>query len=191
MKYAAPLCLSAAPALLSGCSSMKVSSELTADFNYSTVKSYEWVQAPKKILDEDDTYLNESVQKALNNVLSERGWQQTLETADADLQIVYYIKLVEHEEYTGPADSAESRVTGGFTYDKNKGNWGYKDQEPDLNVYTIEVGTLTLLLYNADSGEKIWTGTLQTRLDRTTPLDQQQRMLRKIAKKIIHKIPAK
>ncbi|MDF7823712.1 DUF4136 domain-containing protein [Pontiellaceae bacterium B12227] len=190
MKFAAPLCLTAILALLSGCSSMKVSSKQTADFNFSSVKTFEWVQAPKKILDEDDTLLNESVQRALNNALSERGWKQVLETANADIQVVYYIKLAEHEEYTGPTDRDATRVTGGFTYKKSNESWGYTDQEPDLNVYTIAIGTLELLLYDAESGRMIWTGTLQTRLDRSTPLNQQQEMLRKIAAKITHKIPA-
>ena len=189
MKYVAPLFLSAAMALLSGCSSMKVSSQKTGDFDFSSVNTYEWVQAPQKILDEDDTYLNEKVHVVLNNELSSRGWNQVMVTDQADLQAVYYIKLAEHEEYTTPFSSDESRATGGFTYDTNKGNWGYNDQAPDLNVYTIEVGTLTLLLYNADTGEKIWTGTLQTRLDRATPLDKQQKKLRRIAEKIIAKIP--
>ncbi|MEI6891657.1 MAG: DUF4136 domain-containing protein [Pontiella sp.] len=189
MKYATPLCLTALIALLSGCSSMKVTSEKSADFDYSAVQTYQWVPAPQKILDEDGTLLNESLQQALNRELKAHAWKEVLTTEPADLQVVYYIKLTEHEEYTGPADNAPSRLTGGFTY--NKGSWGYKDQQPDLNVYTVEVGTVSLLLYNAKTGQKIWTGTLQTRLDRTTPLDQQQKKLHLIARKITDELPRK
>jgi hypothetical protein len=191
MKYAAPLFFSTALLILSGCSSLKVSSEKITPYDYKSVNSYEWVSAPKKILAEDDTFFNENVHTALNNELAGRGWKQVMESDKADLQIVYYIKLAEHEEYTAPVNQDETRVTGGFTFDKDKGKWGYNDQDPDLNVYTIEVGTLSLLIYDADTGEKVWTGTLQTRLDRTTPLDKQPELLARIARKIVGKIPSK
>jgi len=189
MKYTTALLLSAVTALLNGCSSMKVTSEAAAAFDYPSGATYQWIQAPQTILEEDDTYLNENVQQALNNALSERGWKQTVETDQADIRIVYYIKLAEQEEYTGPSGADDTRVTGGFTYNKSSKSWGYNDQNPDLNVYTIEIGTLVLLLYDAENGHKIWTGSLETRLDRTTPLDKQPELLRKIARKITAKIP--
>lgn len=189
MKPTAYFLLALVPTLFTGCASIKVDSETHADYNFESVDSYEWVRAPKKILNEDDTYLNENVQIALNNELAGRGWTQTLETDSADVQVVYYIKLAEHKEYAGSPSQEETRVTGGFTYNTSKGTWGYNDQESDLNVYTIEVGTLTLLFYNADTGEKIWSGTLETRLDRTTPIEKQPELLRKIARKITARIP--
>lgn len=189
MKYTTALFLAAATTLLSGCSSMKVTSEEVIDFDYPSAATYQWIPAPNPILEEDDTYLNENVQQALNNALSERGWQQTVETDPADLQVVYYIKLAEQEEYSGPGEKDDTRVTGGFTYNKSSSSWGYNDQNPDLNVYTIDIGTLALLIYDAENGQKIWSGSLETRLDRTTPLDKQPELLRKIARKITAKIP--
>ncbi|MDF7801213.1 DUF4136 domain-containing protein [Pontiellaceae bacterium B1224] len=170
---------------------MKVTSEEVADFDYPAAATYEWIQAPVTVLEEDDTYLNENVQIALNNALSERGWKQVLETEQADIQVVYYIKLAEQEEVTGPTETDATRVTGGFTYNKSSESWSYADQNPDLIVYTIEIGTLSLLIYDAENGQKIWSGSLQTRLDRTTPLDKQPELLRNIARKITAKIPGK
>ncbi len=176
-------------ACVSGCSSMKVSSEKSGDFDFSAVKTYEWVRAPAEILNEDDTVLNEDLHKLLNNQLAGRGWEQVMISDKADTQVVYYIKLSEHEEYTSAARDDESRVTGGFTYDNDKGAWGYKDQAPDLNVYTVETGTLTLLIYDAEANAKVWQGTLQTKLDRGAPLEKQRLMLAEVANKITAKIP--
>ena len=189
MKYAPLALLIAAIAALSGCSNMKVTSEQGNSFDFGQVETFEWIQAPAKILDEDDTYLNENMHKALNNELSERGWKQVLVSDKADIQVTYYIKLKEHEEYTTPASNGEPRVTGGFTYNQDKGNWGYNDQAPDLNVYTVEIGTLSMLIYDAKTGTRIWRGSLQTKLDRSKPLEKRQEMLRKVAKKIIERIP--
>jgi hypothetical protein len=189
MKYATAVLLITSIAALSGCSTMKVTSEQSDSFDFSQVETYEWVQAPAKILDEDDTYLNEDMHKALNNELSARGWKQVLVSDKADIQVIYYIKLKEHEEYTTPASSGEPRVTGGFTYNQDKGNWGYNDQAPDLNVYTVEVGTLSMLVYNVKTGERVWRGSLQTKLDRSKPIEKQQDMLRKVAQKITGRLP--
>lgn len=191
MKYSSIALLALSAFLFTGCSKMKVRSQKTADYNFGNVQTYEWVQAPKNILDAEDTYLNENVQIALNNQLVGRGWTQVLESDKADIQIVYYIKLKEHQEFAGSPQRDETRVTGGFTYDTNKGSWGYNEQGSDLNVYTIEVGTLSLLIYNAKSGEVIWSGTLETRLDRSTPVEKQKKMLNKIARRIASDIPLK
>jgi hypothetical protein len=190
MKFAAPLFLLTACAVLSGCTKLKVTAEQNAAFDYTTVATYQWTPAADPILQEDDTYLNENIQIALNNQLSGRGWNQVMEAAEADLQVVYYIKLAEQEEYAGGAMENDNHpVAGGVTFKKDS-SWSYKEAEPDLSVYTIEIGTLYLLIHDAETGEKIWTGTLETRLDRTTPLVQQPELLAKIAKRIVRKIPA-
>lgn len=177
--------------MLTGCTSMKIKSDQVSDYDFSSVDTYEWVRAPEKILNEDDTYLSEDVQIALNNQLAGRSWNQVLETDKADIQIVYYIKLEEHQEYAGSPSPGndEPRSTAGFTYNTSKGTWGYNDQESDLNVYSVEVGTLTLLIYDAETGNKLWVGTLETRLDRSTPVEKRKEMLTKIARRITAKIP--
>lgn len=191
MKYTAYAFLTLSAILFTGCSSLKVRSQKTSDYDFRNVKTYEWVQAPKKILNEDNTYLHENVQIALNNQLVGRGWTQVLESDKADIQIVYYIKLEEHQEYAGSPQRDDTRVTGGFTYDTNKGAWGYNEQGSDLNIYSVEIGTLFLVIYDAKTGEKLWNGTLETRLDRSTPVEKQKKMLNKIARRIAADIPLK
>lgn len=189
MKYTAYALLALSAVLFAGCSSTKVQSSTLTDFDFSRVQTYEWVQAPKKILHESDTYLSENLQTALNDELAGRGWKQVQETDKADLEIVYYMKLQEHTEYAGPAGKGETQLTGGFTYSTSKGSWDYNDGQSDLSAYTIEVGTVTLLIYDAETGDKLWTGTLETRLNRTTPAEKHRKAMEKIARKIAARIP--
>ncbi len=191
MKFSVLSLLALTALLFSGCAKLKVQSDTLSNYDFSNVKTYEWVQAPDEVINEDDTYLSEKVQRALNNELAGRGWKQVLETAQADIQIIYYVKLAEHEEYTGPATNSgeESQLTGGFTYNNSKGSWGYNEGQSDLNAYTIEVGTLTLLIYEAQTGEKLWKGTLETRIERELPVEKHKEELTRVARKIISRIP--
>ena len=190
MKITIPLFLIFTLATLSGCSNMKVTSEHDSSFNFSQVTTYQWVDAPSNILDEDNTYLNADLHNALNNELSARGWQETLNSTNASIQVVYYIKLQEHQEYTtGPTDE-ERDFSGGFVYNRDQSNWGYEEREPDLNFYTVEIGTLTVLAYNAQNGNRIWRGSLQTKLDRARPIEKQQKLLRDVSRKLVEQIPA-
>lgn len=189
MKYTAYALAALASLLFSGCSLTKVKSDTHSNYDFSRAKTYEWIQAPQKIMNEADTYLSENLQAALNNEFIGKGWERVQDTDKADLEIVYYMKLAEHMEYAGPADSGDPQLTGGFTYSTSKGAWSYSEEQSDLNAYTVEVGTLTLLIYDAETGGKIWTGTLETRLDNSTPLEKRQKAFAKIARKIVARIP--
>jgi hypothetical protein len=190
MKFITPLTLIAG-LLLCSCSSIKVTSQKKSDYDFKLVKTYQWVPVSKEIQDEDDTYLDENMAAALNNQLVARGWKQVEKADDADIQLIYYIKLREQKEYAGPGPNEENQVQGGVTYSKDSKSWGYKDPASGLTEYTVEIGTLHLLISDADFGDALWTGTLQTRLDRSTPIEKQKELMQKLARKIISKVPGK
>lgn len=190
MKYSAYALLALSAALLAGCTSYKVKSKADADFDWASVSAYEWIQAPEKILDEDDTYISKNMQIALNNELTRRGWQQVLATERADIQVMYYIKLSEHQEYAGPdRQNDEARLTGGFTYSSDKGGWASTDRQSDLSVYTIETGTLYLLINDVRTKKNVWTGTIETRFDRSASLAKRKETLEAVSRKIVSRIP--
>jgi hypothetical protein len=172
-----------------GCSTMKTTSERDPDYAFDKIQTYQWIDGPAEVLDEDDTYLNEDIQKALNQELVNSNWRQVLDAAEADVQIAYYVKLKEHHEYTAPANRDERDFSGGLVYSRETSSWSYQEREPDLNVYAVEIGTLTVLLYDTATGERVWRGTLKTRLDRSLPKDRQQERIRAAAEKIMSRIP--
>lgn len=174
---------------LTGCTSMKTTSDRKAEYDFAQIDRYEWVQASDEILSADNTYVSDYLLKEIDNKLAARDWERVYTSDDADVQIIYFVKLAEHTEYTGPAETEEPRVTGGITFRRDTGTWAANGQEPDMNVYTIETGTLNLTIRNAESGEPIWVGTLTTRVDRSLPLDKQVKAFQKIARKIEAQIP--
>ena len=182
------LSILALAALLTGCSTMKVTSEQDQSYDFSTVKTYQWIDGPAEILDEADTYIDENIQAALDNELNKNGLRSVTNTAVADIQAAYYVKLKEETEYTKTSQQ-DRDFSGGFVYNREKSSWSYDQREPDLNIYTIETGTLTLLVYDSETGKRIWRGSLKTEIDRSRPQGEQQERIRKAAEKLLNRFP--
>jgi hypothetical protein len=175
--------------VLAGCTTMKVTSESDSGYDFSRINTYQWIDGPADILDDADTYINEDIQEAINTELTNRSMRQVMTAADADVQVAYYVKLKEETEYTTPAKQGEREFSGGFVYSRESSSWSYEEREPDINVYVVEVGSLTVLVYDAASGERIWRGTLKTRIDRAQPQEEQQNRIRKAVQKLMARLP--
>lgn len=189
MKITAVSACIAALLLMSGCARMQVSSETESDYDFSRIRTYQWIEPSRDILEQEGTYLNQNLQQALNNELAARGWRQVLETGGATVQVTYYVKIKEHQEYVEPATRSESEFAGGLVY--NKDGWNYQEREPEQLVYTIETGTLQMMITDTASGTRIWRGTLQTKLDRSQPIEQQQELFQRAARKLLEQLPSR
>lgn len=174
--------------LTTGCNSMKATSERDEAFDFSQIQTYQWIDGPEEILNKADTYIHEDIRQALNTELVSRGLREVSDAAD--VQVAYYVKLREEIEYTDPAERNDRDFSGGFVYTRDGGGWSYAEREPDLNIYTVEIGTLTVLVYDAETGERVWRGTLQTELDRSRPKEKKEARIRKAAGKLIGRLPA-
>ncbi len=177
--------------LSTACSTMKVSSEYDHHYDFSQIKSFQWIAGPADILNEKDTYINEDIQKALNIELEKLNMQHVSNTSKADMQIAYYVKLREELEYTDSARQDERDFSGGFVFNRDSKNWSYEEREPDINIYAVEIGTLTVLAYDTKSGRRIWRGNLQTKIDRSKPEKEQQERIRTAAEKLLSRFPSK
>ena len=78
---------------LSGCARMQVSYEIDPAYEFGRIQTYQWIEPPRELLEQDDTYLITDLQRALNNELGARGWKQVLEADDATVKIAYYIRI--------------------------------------------------------------------------------------------------
>jgi len=177
--------------LPTACSTMKVTSEHDNTYDFSQIKSFQWIAGPTDVLNEKDTYINEDIQKALTVGFGKLGMQQVSDTTQADVQIAYYVKLREEFEYTDSARQNDREFSGGFVYNRDSSNWSYEEREPDLNIYAVEIGTLTVLTYDAKTGQRIWRGNLQTKIDRSQSEDEQQKSIRIAAEKLLRRFPSK
>ncbi len=172
------------------CSTMKVTTESDENYVFSGIKTFQWIAGPTDMLTEKDTYINEDIQRALTTELEKRGMQQVSDTSIADIQTTYYVKLEEESEYTDSAIQNDREFSGGFVYTRDSKKWSYQEREPDLNIYAVEIGTLTLLAYDAKTGQRIWRGNLQTKIDRSRSTEEQQERIRVAAEKLLSQFPS-
>lgn len=174
--------------LATGCSSMKATSEHNRNFDFGKIKTYQWIEAPAGSPENADTYLDEDIRKALDNELAKRDLQQVPEAAD--VQVAYYIKTKEHQEYAS-VGTEDHEFRGGFIYSKEHGRWNCAERDPELISYIVETEILTVLVYDAQNENCVWRGNLQTKIDRHQSKDKKQARIRKVAKKLIARLPAK
>jgi len=189
MKIKSAFMLLALTFLSNACSTMKVTSEHDKTFDFKRIKSFQWIAGPADILNEKDTYINEDIQKALTADFETLGMQLIANDAKADIQTAYYVKLREELEYTDSAPQDDRDFSGGFVYNRNSKNWSYQEREPDLNVYAVEIGTLTVLAYDTKTGQRIWRGNLQTTIDRSQAKEEQQERIQIATKKLLRRFP--
>lgn len=185
MKIKSALSLLTALAFISGCSTMKVTSESDPNHPFVKIKTFQWIDGPTDILNKANIYINKDIQTALNSELIQQGLQSVSAPAQANVQMAYYLKLKEEVEYTDSVQRDERTFSGGFVYRRESGSWNYEEREPDLNIYTIEMGTLTVLVYDVETGSRIWKGTLKTKIDRSQSKDQQHDRIEKASKKLL------
>jgi len=172
---------------VAGCNSMKVTCEQEQSFDFASVRSYQWINAPEKILKETDTYLMEDIRSALDRELAARGLRA--EPQNPDIQITCYVKLREETKYTDLTEPGQPGFSGGFVYDRESRDWNYSERTPDLNSYTVEIGTLTVLVYETGKGTIVWHGTLQTEMDRSLPKEKRTEQTNTMAEKLISALP--
>ena len=169
MKYPILPATAALVLLLTGCQRMKTTVEQDPGYRFDTISTYRWIDGPQEILDEADTYIHTDIHTVLDEELQARGWQPDPDRAD--VHAAYYVKLKEQTEYSDRGNPDEREFSGGFVYNRDTHGWSYAEREPELNIYTVEIGTLTVLLYDAVGGDLIWKGSLQTKIDRSLPAD--------------------
>jgi hypothetical protein len=187
MKFTPVAACLAALLFLPGCARMQVSYEIDSSYDFGRIQTYQWIEPPRDILDRDDTFLITDLQRALNNQLAARGWKQVLQTADATVQIAYYINIEEHEEYVESVSRSENEFAGGLVY--NEGKWNYTELEPDQQVYTVETGDVHVTVTDTASGRPVWRGLLQTKLDRSATPEKQYELYQLAARRMLEPLP--
>ena len=178
--------LLAAGLLAPGCSTMKTTAERDPGYDFGSIGTYRWIDGPAKVLEDADTYINDDIPLAIDHELARRNLRKV--SSGADIQVAYYLKLRAHQEYTDTTQQ-DRDFSGGFTYSRDSKSWNYAERQPDINVYTVEIGTLTLLVYDAKTGKRIWRGTLKTKIDRSRPRAEQVELIRSAAEKLMEKFP--
>jgi hypothetical protein len=187
MKVSSQSALLAGAALLAGCSRMYIAMQTDPAYDFSRITTYQWIDPPADILEENSTQLDIRLQQALNNELAAQGWMQVLDASNATVQVAYYLEIRTHHEFTGTATGREGDFSGGMVFDRNTREWNYEQRQPDQVVYVVEDGTVHFTMHEPGLGRSIWSATVGTEIDRSKPSEEVEQLFGRIARKLFEK----
>ena len=173
--------------LFTGCAYMKVQSEPDTAYDFSAVKTYQWVPGPAAILEKSNTYTIQDLQDALDTEFQKKGLHLVSTNQTPDIHVAYYLKLNDSKRTTRASDDLSREFSGGLVRTAN--GWKYEERQPDINVYIIEEGTLVVLVYDAKTEKRVWRGTLQTEIDRSRSPEERLRVIQAAARKLMDRYP--
>lgn len=174
-----------------GCASLTVNYDFDQEFDFSSIKTYDWLPIPQKAL------INELAVKhikfAVNNEMKAKGFQMA--SKDPDVLIALHggkEKKVDVQEW-------------GYTYgDYNYNYWGphhprefdhgafappvipgpsfrdYSEYRKGTDTYEYEVGTLIIDIVDAKKKELIWRGTGTGIIDPGKTSEQTNEVVKKL-----------
>jgi hypothetical protein len=180
--------LLAIQALLSGCANMTASSVCNPSYDFSRVKSYQWIEAPAEFMETGEAYVDLEMQKALNNELAAMGWKQVLDASEATIQAAYCIHIESHKEFSEILSEDGREFSGGMVFNRDRDEWNFEEREPNRIEYEVETGTFHFLLHHAENGEWIWHGTVEAEIDRSLPADERNKLFIQIAGKLAEEL---
>lgn len=189
MKHRAVPALIAALVLLSGCGSMKVSCESDASYRFGGIRTYRWADVSPEELGETDGYRNEDIRHALDGELNAMGIHQAPPPAEPDVQVALHLGLEQQTEYAPPNQDAEGDVTGGVVFSRDTKTWDYREPGQNLHAYTVEFGTLRVFIQDAATNTRIWSGTVETKIDRSASDEKQLAVIQRMAARLMRKLP--
>ena len=136
--------------MLTGCASMRVTSDFDDTADFSTYSSFAWMAKPDQVQD-NLTRLGQiqgRIESAVEQNLISHGFQKTSDAPD--FYVVYHAAV-------------EQQITGA-TID----TWGYGYRRPlrrsgvvyaDVSVDSFQEGTLIIDIVDASQNELVWRGT--------------------------------
>lgn len=146
-----------------------------AGIDYQRYATYAWRarnSAPGYAL-ADDSPLDRLIKAAADAVLEENGLERAPAGAEADVEITYVGYLEDLLEIEG----VKREIRRGVTW----------IGDPDSHsMRSAQVGTLVFEIYDADSGDLVWSGW-DTEVARTR--DQIRKKARKVARRILRHFP--
>lgn len=177
-------------ALISGCSSMKISYDVDPQANFAGLKTYQWIKEPPIPTGDPridgNTILATRIQEAVDTGLAARGFRTV--ASDPDFLVAYHVSL----------DRRQSVQTLNRYYGYGPG-WGYGygasyrpgywAGAPETYVYEYEEGTLILDIVNPKNKELMWRGSAQDEVHFTSTPEKDQTRLDEAVHKMLLKFP--
>lgn len=144
---------------LTGCSSLKVTSDLDKSVDFSSIKTFEyygWADDSDQILNRFD---KERIEDAFGEEFSKRGMSEV--ENEADVIVALYI-VTEQKTQTTATTTGMGGGYGGYGYGGYYGygpgwGWGGGMSTTTYHDYDYTVGTLVVSVFDAKKEQLIWT----------------------------------
>ncbi len=168
--------------VLTGCSTLRVSTDYDPATDFSDLHTYEWMPAPViRTGDPEVSYnslLESRIHSAVDGVLQARGYRRSSEAPD--FLLAYHVNIDKKESVTYINDLYGYGPGWGYGPGYYGGGWGYPRTEVMVTEY--KQGTLILDVVRAGNRQLIWRGVATDYVYADdTPADKQENIRNAVA----------
>lgn len=177
MRIAIPMALLAVSGL-----AQDVRYNFAADANFSKFKTYKWVQI--KGSDQPDQLIDGQIKTAIDGEMSKKGLTKT-DADTADLFLGYQVAISQEKELT----TFDSGYGYGPGWGRGWYGYGGGGGMSTSTTSTINIGHLSLDMYDQAEKKLVWRGTASKTLDTKAKPEKRQKNLQKGVTKLLKNFP--
>jgi len=185
MRFAQRLLVIALLLSLTGCATIRISTQYNPKATFSDLKTYAWIVSPEGATGDprlDNPKLHSEIRQAVERRLLAQGYEKK-ESGTPDFWVGYHAAIERKESVRAINESsgyapAEGWRTGPIGFD-----------QPETTVYEYEEGSLILDISNPATRKLLWRGSAQAKVDRYTSDQKRQRRINTAVKKILSQFP--
>ena len=146
--------------------------------DFSKFKTYKWVRVPKAQYPND--ILDNQIRQAINTQLAAKGLTATEE--NPDLYVTYQVAVNQEKEWNSFSSGGDMWGWGRW------GGWGGM-QTTTTTSQTINIGTLSVDLYDVPTKTQVWRGDASKTLGYGKDPNKVEKNLNKAVAKLFKKYP--
>jgi len=176
---------------ISGCSTIKVTSDYDPSVSFSRFQSYKWIpDTPKKTGDpriDGNTLLQNRVRNAVDNRLASKGYRKK-NSGKVDFLITYHVTLDKQTEIQVINSYNNYGPGWGWRYGRHYSPYsGFYENE--TFVHTYEEGSLIVDLVSPESRELFWRGSATDRVNFSHTPEQKEQKINEAVEKLFEQFP--
>jgi hypothetical protein len=145
--------------------------------NFSAYKTYNWIDY--KRVDPGDQILDQDIKRAVDAQLAGKGLRRV--ESGGDLVVGYQAGISQEKAFDGLGNGGWGPWAGPFGW----ANWG----NTRVTTSTIDVGKLTIGLFDPAAKQLVWRGVASKTLDLSKDPDKNYRTLEKSMTKLFKNYP--
>lgn len=180
-------------AVLSGCSTMQITSDYDPSANFADLRSYNWIPEPQKVSGDpkiDNPFIERRIRDAVDKQLAAQGYEKR-SSGTPDFLIGYQVAIGKK--------LAVSTVNNYYGYGVGAG-WHHRGARrygasrvyvSEAYVYEYDQGSLVIDVVDPETQKLIWRGSAQAEVDRSASREKREKRISKAVQKILAGFPPK